>query len=123
VTAGPYRHLRHPLYSGALLIWASLSVAFISWLVLAITVVYVLPAYLIYMRSEERMLLAHFGEPYASYRNRVGMLLPRLGHVAGDRAANRRRSCRPPPLGLRDRPALRYAPHLPASASTTIRAT
>lgn len=79
VTAGPYGHLRHPLYLGALLIWVSLCVAFTSLVILAITVLYVLPAYLIYMRSEERMLLAHFGEPYASYRDRVGMLFPRLG--------------------------------------------
>jgi protein-S-isoprenylcysteine O-methyltransferase Ste14 len=79
VTAGPYGHLRHPLYTGALLIWVSLSLAFSSGVILGITLLYVLPAYLVYMRSEERMLLAHFGEPYARYRDRVGMLFPRLG--------------------------------------------
>jgi protein-S-isoprenylcysteine O-methyltransferase Ste14 len=78
VTAGPYGHLRHPLYTGALLIWLSLSVAFASLAILGIALLYVLPAYLVYMRSEERMLLAHFGEPYAAYRARVGMIFPRL---------------------------------------------
>jgi protein-S-isoprenylcysteine O-methyltransferase Ste14 len=89
VTAGPYGHVRHPLYSGALLIWISLSVGFSSSVILAITVLYVLPAYLIYMRSEEHMLLAHFGESYAAYRNRVGMLFPGLAPAAAARAARR----------------------------------
>jgi protein-S-isoprenylcysteine O-methyltransferase Ste14 len=83
VTAGPYGYLRHPLYTGALVIWVSLSMAFTSALILALTVLYVLPAYLIYMRSEEHMLLTHFGEPYASYRQQVGMLFPRLASRRG----------------------------------------
>jgi protein-S-isoprenylcysteine O-methyltransferase Ste14 len=78
VTAGPYGYLRNPLYAGALLIWLALAVAFRSSAILGITLLYVLPAYLVYMRSEERMLLAHFGERYARYRENVGMLFPRL---------------------------------------------
>lgn len=58
-----------------------------SRLVLLVTLPYVLPAYVVYMRSEEQMLLAHFGEPYARYRERVGMLFPRLG--ARGRGASR----------------------------------
>ena len=88
VTAGPYGHLRHPLYAAALLIWLSLALSFRSGVVLGITLLYVLPAYVIYMRSEERMLLSHFGEPYARYRERVGMLFPRLG-------SHRNRASRP----------------------------
>ncbi len=79
ITSGPYGYLRHPLYAGALLIWFSVALSFQSGVVLGITVLYVLPAYLVYMRSEERMLLSHFGEPYDRYRERVGLLFPRLG--------------------------------------------
>ena len=78
VTAGPYGHIRNPIYAGVLLMWISLAAAFRSPTILAITLLYVLPAYLIYIRAEERMLLAHFGEPYARYCKEVGRLFPQL---------------------------------------------
>lgn len=83
VTAGPYGHIRNPLYAGAILIWLALALAFESGVALGITVLYVLPGYLVYMRSEEKMLLGHFGEPYARYRESVGMLFPRLRSRCG----------------------------------------
>lgn len=77
MSSGAYGWVRHPLYLGALLIWLALALAFLSWLVLVMTALYVVPAYWFYIGSEERMLLSHFGEPYARYRARVGMLFPR----------------------------------------------
>lgn len=79
VSNGPYGLVRHPLYLAAFLIWLSLALFYWSAVVLAITLVYVIPGYLIYMRSEEEMLLANLGEPYRRYRDRVGMLFPHLG--------------------------------------------
>jgi protein-S-isoprenylcysteine O-methyltransferase Ste14 len=38
----------------------------------------VIPAYLLYIRSEERMMLDAFGDQYACYRGEVPMLVPRL---------------------------------------------
>jgi protein-S-isoprenylcysteine O-methyltransferase Ste14 len=40
-------------------------------------VLYVLPAYLLYMRSEEAMMLNSFGAQYSRYRREVPMLVPR----------------------------------------------
>lgn len=77
ISSGAYGCMRHPLYLGALFIWLALALAFWSRAALVATVFYVVPAYWIYMRAEERMLLSHFGEPYARYRERVGMLFPR----------------------------------------------
>jgi protein-S-isoprenylcysteine O-methyltransferase Ste14 len=79
VSDGAYGLVRHPLYLGALLIWCALALAFWSPVTLAVTVLYVVPAYWSYVRSEERMLLSHFGDEYARYRARVGMLFPRPG--------------------------------------------
>jgi protein-S-isoprenylcysteine O-methyltransferase Ste14 len=77
ITTGPYALVRHPLYLAAFLIWLALGVAFASPVTLALTVLYVIPSYWIYMRSEEAMLTAQLGEAYRSYQRSVGMLLPR----------------------------------------------
>jgi protein-S-isoprenylcysteine O-methyltransferase Ste14 len=78
VTAGAYGWVRHPVYLGGILIWCGLSLCFLSPAAAAVTVLYVVPAYLLYMRSEETMMLASFGERYRHYRQRVPMLLPRM---------------------------------------------
>lgn len=77
VTRGPYARVRHPLYLAALLIWCGVTLSFRSPVAL-VAMVYVVPAYLIYIRSEEAMLLGHFGAAYERYRSEVGGLLPRL---------------------------------------------
>jgi len=78
ITHGAYHLVRHPVYLGALLIWGGLSLCFLSYIAAAITVLYVIPAYLLYIRSEERMMLDTFGDQYACYRGEVPMLVPRL---------------------------------------------
>jgi protein-S-isoprenylcysteine O-methyltransferase Ste14 len=76
VTFGAFGVVRHPVYLGALLIWSGLSLSFLSPAAAAITVLYVLPAYLLYIRSEEAMMLDSFGDQYCRYRREVPMLLP-----------------------------------------------
>jgi protein-S-isoprenylcysteine O-methyltransferase Ste14 len=78
ISKGPYGHIRHPLYAGAFLVWFSLALAFSNLPVLLITLLYVIPSYLIYIRAEEEMLLCHLGDAYATYCARVGMLFPRI---------------------------------------------
>jgi protein-S-isoprenylcysteine O-methyltransferase Ste14 len=70
--------VRHPIYLGVFFIWLSLAIAFKSSVVLLLTMLYVIPAYLLYMRSEENMMLSEFGDEYQRYRDRVGMVLPQL---------------------------------------------
>jgi protein-S-isoprenylcysteine O-methyltransferase Ste14 len=77
VTAGAYAWVRHPVYLGGLLIWCGLSLSFLSLVATAITALYVIPAYVLYIRSEETMMLESFGERYRHYRGRVPMLVPR----------------------------------------------
>ncbi|MEP6504058.1 MAG: methanethiol S-methyltransferase [Betaproteobacteria bacterium] len=69
-----YRYVRHPLYAGLLLgLWA-VPVMTAGRLLFAVG----LSAYiLIGIAFEERDLLAQFGERYRTYREQVGMLLPR----------------------------------------------
>jgi protein-S-isoprenylcysteine O-methyltransferase Ste14 len=73
---GFYRHVRHPLYVGWLLIFWATPTMTIAHLVFALG----LTAYiLIAIRFEERDLVDLHGAEYAEYRRRVPMLVPRLG--------------------------------------------
>jgi protein-S-isoprenylcysteine O-methyltransferase Ste14 len=79
ISEGPYAWVRHPIYVGVFMIWASLPLAFSSPMTLLLMLTYVIPAYYLYMRAEEDMLKTQLGEEYLRYFERVGMLFPRLG--------------------------------------------
>lgn len=77
VTSGPYRRIRHPMYT--VLIMYELSWVFVSANLLFL-VYYVFSVFLIAVRipREERMMLEKFGEEYRVYMKRTGRLLPRF---------------------------------------------
>jgi protein-S-isoprenylcysteine O-methyltransferase Ste14 len=77
-TPGPYRYVRHPLYTGWLVaVWAAPTMTVTHLLFGIATTCYIL----IGIRFEERDLLrSHVG--YADYRRRVPMLVPRLHRQA-----------------------------------------
>lgn len=78
ITKGPYAYVRHPIYALVILIWVSVAIGFASLVAGLITVGYVIPAYVIYSRSEEKMMLEHFGDAYRAYRRNTGAFFPRL---------------------------------------------
>jgi protein-S-isoprenylcysteine O-methyltransferase Ste14 len=78
ITTGAYGFVRNPMYLGILLIWFGIAVAFQHLILLLVAVLYVVPVFLFYIRSEDRMMAREFGAPYEEYRRRVGSLLPRL---------------------------------------------
>jgi protein-S-isoprenylcysteine O-methyltransferase Ste14 len=77
-TTGPYRLVRHPIYSAYLLGWISGVVATACWWLL------ICPAFMVVLyyraaRAEERALLAGpIGEEYHVYCQRTGMFMPKL---------------------------------------------
>lgn len=76
VTSGPYRFVRHPIYSGLLL--GLLGTALVTSLI-GLTVVLVFGAYFYYSASvEEKNLGAAFPAEYSAYRARTKMLVPFL---------------------------------------------
>jgi protein-S-isoprenylcysteine O-methyltransferase Ste14 len=77
VTRGAYGFVRHPAYLAAFLVWLGVGVGFRSWAALAITALYVIPVYRLYIASEEAMLAESFGDAYRDYRRAVPMLIPR----------------------------------------------
>ena len=82
VTTGAYGLVRNPMYLGVFLIWLGLAIAFRSSVAFLLTVLYVIPAYLVYIRSEEGMMRSEFGPAYERYRARVGSVLPRRSQFA-----------------------------------------
>lgn len=76
-TDGPYRLVRHPIYSGLLLFAAGL--AALASTLLAVGLLALLVTLLSFkMRLEERLLGRRFGG-YAEYARRTPRLLPRIG--------------------------------------------
>jgi protein-S-isoprenylcysteine O-methyltransferase Ste14 len=74
ITAGPYRLIRHPMYSALLLVALGLTLAapllwrWLLWLSLLVNM-------LLKLRYEERLLGHHFSA-YAAYRRQTWRLLP-----------------------------------------------
>jgi protein-S-isoprenylcysteine O-methyltransferase Ste14 len=74
VTSGPYRLVRHPIYSGILVAGAGTAAA-LSWTWLAAVALAV--AYFVYAATvEERFLTEEFPEEYAAYKRSTKMLVP-----------------------------------------------
>jgi protein-S-isoprenylcysteine O-methyltransferase Ste14 len=77
VTTGPYRWVRHPLYSSAALAILANSLVAANWFFLATGGVMFL-LLVIRTRKEEENLLARFGDAYRKYMQRTGRFIPRL---------------------------------------------
>ncbi len=74
VTSGPYRSIRHPIYSGILLAMIGTTVAVsLYWLV----AVLVIGGYFIFSAvNEERYMLEQFPDSYPAYKRSTKMLIP-----------------------------------------------
>ncbi len=77
VTTGPYRHIRHPLYTSLLLfVWGTVFKSFSFFgIVLGLAA-----SFLMYVTAyyEELENLERFGEPYDRYMQQTRMFIPRL---------------------------------------------
>lgn len=77
ITSGPFRFVRHPIYSAIIALWLGAALGTLNWLLLVTWPVYVTgvmkPA-----RAEEELLQAKFGDVYEEYAEKTGGLVPRL---------------------------------------------
>lgn len=77
ITSGPYRWIRHPLYTFGALFFLALSVLTTLWW----PVLFLVPGLLALIwraRFEEANLVARFGDEYRAYMQRTGRFLPKL---------------------------------------------
>ena len=78
ITYGPYRWVRHPLYSIATIAFISLSILAANWFMLVMGVLMLIVVSVLIIPREEAELLRKFGVAYGEYRERTGRLTPRL---------------------------------------------
>jgi protein-S-isoprenylcysteine O-methyltransferase Ste14 len=78
VTSGPYRIIRHPIYTAFLLILSSTLFISSNWLIgitwIGMTVLEIASR----IGFEEALMLEYFGDRYRDYMKKTGQLLPRL---------------------------------------------
>jgi protein-S-isoprenylcysteine O-methyltransferase Ste14 len=78
VMKGPYRWIRHPLYSVGMLMILSLSLIADNWFMLLLWVIGLFVFRYLVIPIEEERLIAAFGEEYKRYRERTGAMMPRV---------------------------------------------
>ena len=77
ITTGLYRYVRHPSYTGSLLIFFGLGLCLLNYCALAAVFLPICAAFLWRIRVEEQALRAAFGVRYDDYARGTGSLLPR----------------------------------------------
>lgn len=78
VQSGPYRYIRHPMYSAFFIIGIGFGLLSANWL---IGIIYLAPLLVMYtsrVSTEEKMMTDRFGDLYREYVKRTGRLFPRL---------------------------------------------
>ncbi len=78
VTGGPFKLIRHPYYLGQIFADLGAVAALLSYTVLILIIIEI-P--LLVMRSlfEDKLLIKHFKEEFATYKKKTGLLLPFIG--------------------------------------------
>jgi len=75
IERGPYAYVRHPLYSGLVLMFLGTVLWYGSWIGGILFVACLIGTWL-KLREEERLLTGHFGTRYLEYKQRVKALIP-----------------------------------------------
>ena len=75
ITSGPYRFVRHPIYTGILtgVVGSAIALAQVRGVITVVTIAILM---WLKLRREERFMREHFGEKYDAYVQRVAALVP-----------------------------------------------
>ena len=76
ITTGPYRYVRHPSYTGSLLIFLGYGLCMLNFWSIAAVLIPIGLAFLWRVRVEEAALREAFGERYRAYAAKTPRLLP-----------------------------------------------
>jgi len=76
ITGGAYRWVRHPSYTGGILMFTGIGLALANWVSLATLAFVAVFVYVYRVRAEERALVATLGEPYRQYMKTSKRFVP-----------------------------------------------
>ncbi len=76
VRAGPYRFVRHPSYTGALITLLGLGIALGNWVSIAVLVVVPMAGFWYRIHVEEEVLMRSLGDDYEAYMRETKRLIP-----------------------------------------------
>jgi protein-S-isoprenylcysteine O-methyltransferase Ste14 len=76
IDTGPYRYVRHPSYTGLLLIYIGFGLALGNWISLLVLIIPIYAAFLYRIHVEETALAEALGEPYRNYMKKTKRLIP-----------------------------------------------
>lgn len=75
VTAGPYRYIRHPIYTGLLLLFAGNALICGDWrAIIGFALIFI--SIWLKLKKEEQWLNTHFGTQYELYQRQTKALMP-----------------------------------------------
>jgi protein-S-isoprenylcysteine O-methyltransferase Ste14 len=77
VQSGPYRLIRHPLYTASILIFTGFGLLLSNWLIPLLGII-TFALIVIRLPREEQNLINHFGESYRSYMKSTPRFFPKL---------------------------------------------
>jgi protein-S-isoprenylcysteine O-methyltransferase Ste14 len=83
VTDGPYRWVRHPMYTAFYLLHIAAFLLTANWFIGATWIAGLTAIIFLRVSREEAMLHARFGEAYSSYAENTGRFLPRIKGFTG----------------------------------------
>jgi protein-S-isoprenylcysteine O-methyltransferase Ste14 len=75
ITKGPYRLVRHPIYTGMLTMFLGAAI-YLGVLAGFLAVLSMFASFLIKSRQEEKMMAKHFPREYARYKRRTKAIIP-----------------------------------------------
>ncbi len=76
IEKGPYRYIRHPSYSGAILSFLGFGLALTNWLSLGLVILATIIGYSYRVRVEEQALVEGLGQPYREYMQHTKRFIP-----------------------------------------------
>ena len=77
VTHGPYRWVRHPLYTVATITFTSLGILASNWFIMTMALIIITGISVVVIPKEEAQLIQKFGSEYREYMTRTGRFAPR----------------------------------------------
>jgi len=76
IRSGPYRFVRHPSYTGAMMMFVGIGLALGNWVSLALVTIAAIAAYSYRVAVEERALVEAIGDPYKAYMKERKRFIP-----------------------------------------------